>query len=325
MIPRVLLAMLMFPGVLLAGASPSYTLDPLANASGGESGASASYSLTGSSTPGGQTGTGDYEMRGGYAGQLGFAQSLILTAAASAVAEEESIQLGVQLSFDDGSSIPMAADDLTWSVESGPIAGISPAGLATAEAVYQDSAATVRATSGALSGDLALTVLDANPDNYGTYASDGLPDSWQFQYFGPASTEGGQNADFDKDGIFNLVEFANGTHPADSGSGSGPLRLSGNVLQSPGTPLVEYAPAPNVLDHRVLFVRRKDAAALNLSYVPQFSRNLSGWSNATTPLTVVADDGTYEVVSVRFPVLIGGLRSSSKFFRMNLSIATPPP
>jgi hypothetical protein len=74
----------------------------------------------------------------------------------------------------------------------------------------------------------------------------------------------------------------------------------------------------------VLFIRRKDADARNIIYAPQFSRNLSTWSNATTPQTIVADDGTYEVVSVRFPVLIGGQRSASKFFRMNLSIAPPP-
>lgn len=317
-------AALLIPGLGFAGASGSYTLDPPAYANGGDSGSSASYSLTGSTTPGGQGGSADYEARSGYAGQLGFAHGLILSAAASTIEEEESIQLGVEMSFDDGTSVPMAAQDLAWSVESGPIAEISQAGLARAAAVHQDSTATVRATSGALSGDLTLTVLNSDPDNYDTYAKDGLPDAWQIQHFGPGSLAGGQNGDFDEDGVGNLIEFANGTDPANSGSGTGPLRLSGNVLQSPGTPVIEYAPAPNVLDHRVLFVRRKDAAALNLSYAPQFSRNFQVWSNATTPLTVIADDGTYEVVSVRFPVLIGGLRSSSKFFRMKLSIAPSP-
>lgn len=324
MIRSLLLAALLIPGVSFAGASASYTLDPLANASGGESAGSASYSVTGSTTPGGSGSSSGYAARGGYAGQLGFAQGITLSAPLLTVEEEESIQLSAELSFDDGISVAMSVSDLSWSVGSGPIAGISSSGVVTAAAVHEDSTATVHATSGGFSDDLTLTVLNTDPDNYDTYAGDGLPDNWQLQYFGQGSTKGGQDEDFDGDRIVNLIEFANGTDPSNSSAGLKPLRIVGGTLQSPGIPVIEYAPAPNVLDHRVLFIRRKDAATWNLNYSPQFSRNLGTWANATTPLTVIADDGTYEVVSVRFPVLIGGIRSTSKFFRMNLSIAPPP-
>lgn len=324
MIRRVLSALMLLPAALHGAASPGgYTLDPLANDGGGGSGASASYSLTASTTPGGQGSSAGYDARSGFAGQLGAVQGIAISAPFATLAEEESIRLTAALLFDDGLSVNLPADGLAWSVVSGPLTGVSATGLATAAAVYQDSPATVRAASSGFIGEMELTVLNAKPDNYGSYAGDALPDAWQIQYFGIGSPMGGRDADFDGDGVSNLFEFSNGSDPASTGSGAAPLRISGNTLLSPGTPLVEYLPAPNVLDHRVLFIRRKDAAAARFRYAPQFSNNLTTWSNATTPLTVIADDGSFEVVSVRFPVLIGGRRSAAKFFHLNLTIESP--
>ena len=311
------------PGALLAGTSASYTLDPHANASGGEQGCSANYSLSGSTTHGGQGTSSNYTSRGGYAGQLGFAQEILLSATFPTLAEGQSMQLSAEMSYDDGTSVPLSPSELSWEVESGPISSVSVSGVATASIVYQDSQATVQASGSGLVGSFNLTVLDVDRDNYGSYAGDRLPDPWQISHFGLNTPRAGQDDDFDADGIVNLIEFAHGTNPANLKSGVHPLRMSGGALASPGVPVIEYAPAPNVLPHRMLFIRRKDAADLNLNYLPQFSRNLSAWSNATTPVTVIADDGTYEVLSVRFPVLIGGQRSSSKFFRLNLAFSPP--
>ena len=245
---------------------------------------------------------------------------LAISAPSPTIEETGTRQLAAELLYDDGSRSPLS--DVAWSVLSGPVADISATGLATPAAVYQDTPAVVRGGNGPFSGELTLTVLNSAPDNYGTYAADGLPDTWQIQYFGFDAPKAGKYDDFDGDEVGNLIEFATGTHPASTASGPQALRFAGNTLVSPGKPVTDYSPAPNVLDYRVLFVRRKDPAA-RLSYGPQFSRNLATWSNATTPLTVIADDGTFELVSVRFPTLIGGIRSSSKFFRLNVSI-TPP-
>ncbi len=306
--------------LLTAAASADYTLELVANATGGLSGSSNNYALTAATTPGSHGTSASYTARTGFAGQLGAPVSLAISALALTVQETSTRQLAAELLYDDGSRAPVS--DVVWSILSGPVAQISSSGLATPAAVYQDTPAVVRGGNGPFSGDLTLTVLNSAPDNYGSYAADGLPDSWQIQYFGFNAPKAGKYDDFDGDEVGNLIEFASGSHPASSASGPQALRFAGNTLVSPGKPITDYSPAPNVLDHRVLFVRRKDPAA-RLSYGPQFSRNLTTWSNATTPLTVIADDGTFEVVSVRFPVLIGGLRSSSKFFRLNVSI-TPP-
>ena len=51
--------------------------------------------------------------------------------------------------------------------------------------MWEDTQATAGAAWGAVTGQLALTVLDTDPDNYGSYAGDGLDDDWQFNFFGP--------------------------------------------------------------------------------------------------------------------------------------------
>ena len=312
-----LLAALLLPAAARGASSADYSLEPIANATGGLSGSSSSYALTASTTPGGHGASATYTARTGFAGQLGAAVGLAISAPALIIGETATRQLTAELLYDDGSRSP--ASDVRWSVLSGPIAEISTTGLATPAAVYQDTPAVVRGGSGPFLSDLTLTILNSAPDNYGTYAADGLPDSWQIQYFGFDAPKAGKHDDFDSDGVGNLIEFASGTHPASTASGEQSLQFADNTLVSPGKPITDYLPAPNVLDHRVLFLRRKDPAA-RLNYSPQFSRNLATWSNATTPLTVIADDGTFEVVSVRFPALIGGFRSSSKFFRLNVSI-----
>ncbi len=325
MILRALAIVMLLPAATRGAAVADYTLEPVASSAGGQTGASADYALTGSFTPGGQCTSADYTARTGFAGQLGAAQGITLSAPSITLAEGSSLQLTAEILLDDGSSVPLPPAELAWSTVSGPLSGVSTTGLATAAAVYQDTPATVRAASAGFSGELGLTVLDTNPDNYGSYAADALPDAWQIQHFGLNSPKGGRDDDFDGDRVSNLFEFSNGSDPANPASGVAPLSISGNTLLSPGTPLVEYLPAPNVSDYRVLFIRRKDAAAARFRYTAQFSRDLIAWPNATTPLTVVAGDGAFEVVSVRFPVLIGGRRSGMKFFRLNLSIEPPSP
>ncbi|WP_035606392.1 hypothetical protein [Haloferula sp. BvORR071] len=321
---RVVAALMLLPAATaLAGTGPAYALDPMANEEGGGYGSSASYLLTSSTTPGGQGSSANYTARTGFAGQLGAVQGITLSAPLANLAEGQSLQLAAQMLFDDGTSVTLPPGDLAWEITSGPLSAISPTGVATAAIVYQDAPAIVRATHGGFSDDFALTVLNSDPDNYGSYAGDALPDLWQIQYFGLNSPKGGRDDDFDGDRVSNLFEFSNGSDPANNNSGAAPLRISGNHLLSPGTPLVEYLPAPNVSDYRVLYIRRKDTAAARFQYTPQFSRDLLAWPNATTPLTVIADDGSFEVVSVRFPVLIGGRRSSVKAFRLNLNIAAP--
>lgn len=302
--------------LLTASSRADYALEPAALATGGQSGASVDYTLDASSTPGGRGSSVDYAARSGFAGQLAEPDGIAITADPIAIAENATSQLSADLHFDDGTRLAMVPSALGWSVLSGPITGISPDGLATAAAVYQDTPGIIRGASGGFSAELDLSVIDRLRDNFGTYAADGLPDEWQVRYFGMGALKSGKYDDFDGDDVGNLIEFASGTDPSSAASGRQPLRFENGVLVSPGGPLVDFSPATNALPYRALFLRRKDSTII---YRPQFSRNLAAWSGATTPLEVLGDAGEFEVVGIRFPVLIGGLRSSSKFFRLDLT------
>ena len=57
--------------------------------------------------------------------------------------------------------------------------------------------------------------MDTLPDNFGSYAGDGLADSWQAQYFGLDNPAAAPALDPDGDGHINLFEFTAGLVPAD--------------------------------------------------------------------------------------------------------------
>jgi hypothetical protein len=61
-----------------------------------------------------------------------------------------------------------------------------------------------------------LLVVDSNPDNYGSYAGDGLPDWWQVQYFGVNNPDAGPGTDLDDDKQNNLFEYVAGTDPTNA-------------------------------------------------------------------------------------------------------------
>jgi hypothetical protein len=304
---------------LTAHAATDYTLSPLANSTTGHRGSSADYTLDSTATPGGVGDSADYSMRSGYAGQLAAVSGIAISAPSLTQNESSTQQLTAEFVFDDGSRATLDPASLTWSVQTGPVT-VSTNGLATAAAVYQNQAATIRADKETFHETLALTIVNSLPDNYGSYAADGLPDSWQIQYFGLNAALAGKFDDFDGDDVSNLLEYAAGTHPASLSSGVAPLSYQGNTIV-PGNPIIEFLPAPGVLPHRAVFIRRKDAPLI--SYLPQFSRNLTAWPAATTPLVVLADDGVLQVVSHRFPVTIGGLRSSNKYFRLHVAASAP--
>ncbi len=116
------------------------------------------------------------------------------------------------------SATVLSGSDLGWNIVSGPIASISTSGVATTGPVYANTAATVRGYYWGASNTLALLVLDSNPDNYGSYAGDGIPDSWQVQYFGTNNPEGVATADADGTGQNNLFKYVAGLDPTNPAS-----------------------------------------------------------------------------------------------------------
>ena len=151
-----------------------------------------------------------------YIGQLFELEALQLAASPLTVNEDGTRQISATLVLDDATTLA-ATGGFTWSVTAGPMS-IDINGLASGQPVYQDTLATAQASAGSATGTLDLTVLNNLPDNFGSYAADGIDDDWQFQYFGADNPLAGplQNPDFD--GQNNLFEFLAKVDPTDPAS-----------------------------------------------------------------------------------------------------------
>ncbi|MCX6878425.1 MAG: hypothetical protein NTW21_32120 [Verrucomicrobia bacterium] len=156
--------------------------------------------------------------KAGYIAQLSEVAGLLVNASPASVDELATRQLAAWQLLDDASYLEVSPTAVAWSVVAGPLTGISAAGLASAGPVYQNTPATVQGSFAGLSDGFALTVLNVLPDNFGSYAGDGLDDSWQNQYFGQNNPAAAPGADPDGDGQDNRFEFTAGLEPTDPAS-----------------------------------------------------------------------------------------------------------
>jgi hypothetical protein len=153
--------------------------------------------------------------KSGYLCQFYDVTGLVVNSIAPSVNETATLQLAAWQLLDDASYLAVPATSVSWGVVSGPITGISASGVATAGVVYQNTPATVQGSFGGFTGPLNLTVLDTIPDNFGSYAGDGLPDDWQAGFFGLNNPLAGPNADPTGGGQNNLFKYTAGLNPLD--------------------------------------------------------------------------------------------------------------
>jgi hypothetical protein len=153
----------------------------------------------------------------GYVGQLYDTTGLTLTSATADVNEAATLQLSVWLALDDATFLSVPSASVAWGVQSGPLT-INGTGLATGGSVYQNTAAVALGTHLGFSGTLNLTVVNTLLDNFGSYASDGIHDDWQVQYFGLNNGQAAAAMDADFDGQNNLFEFTAGLDPTNTTS-----------------------------------------------------------------------------------------------------------
>ena len=178
---------------------------------------SANYTNTASA--GGITGLSastDFTAKHGYIAQLTDATGLTLTAVSLNVNETNTLQLAAWQTLDDATFLAVPAASVAWSA-TGPFT-IAASGLGTAGIVYQNTSATAQGIYLGQTGTLGLTVVNTLPDNFGTYAGDGLEDGWQVGYFGLDNSLAAPAADPDGDGQTNLFEFTAGLIPIDPAS-----------------------------------------------------------------------------------------------------------
>ena len=178
---------------------------------------------------------------------------------------------------------------------SGPLTSISSSGLATAGAVFQNTAAIVQGISNGFTGSLSLTVLNTTPDNFGSYAGDGLGDDWQVQFFGLNNPNAAPLLDPDGDGQTNAFEFTAGLVPTDPAS-----RFVLTISDIPGQPIWKKLTfRPRLLD-RTYTVKAK-ARLLTGSYLPLSNPSAptdsgpDGQTRAITDLNAVGTTKFYQV------------------------------
>ena len=201
-------------------ASTNYSVPTDSADAGGKRTTSAAYTNDGSL--GGITGISTVAApaetaKHGYVGQLYDVTGLTLTAATLNVNETATLQLGAWLALDDATFLAVPTASVAWSVTNGPLT-INATGLATGGVVFQNTAATAQGIHLGYTGTLGLTVVNTLPDNFGTYAGDGLDDDWQNQYFGLNNPNAAPTQDPDGDGQTNLFEFTAGLIPTSPAS-----------------------------------------------------------------------------------------------------------
>ncbi len=217
--------------------------------------------------------------RHGFAGQLVEVCGLSVSSVQGQVAEAATAQLCGAAILDDDSTTLLNGGEIAWDLPAWPLAGIDANGAATAAIIYADTRATVGGTYAGVPGTGSLLVVDTSPDNFGSYAFDGLPDAWQVGNFGFDHAAAGPEDDPDGDGQNNRFEHVAGVEPTNAAS-----RFVLRIATVPGQPG----------ERRLIFGPRWSDRA----YTPEFRTNLAagaGWQTLET--TTVSDDGTERTVT----------------------------
>jgi len=148
-------------------------------------------------------------------------------------------------------------------------------------------------------------------------------DVWAGGTFANAFTNTAPGSNPDGDALTNLQEFAFGTDPTSSISGSITYTLGGNVTK-PGLPVVQNFAGGGGLDYRAVFGRRKNYVSADLNYTVQFSADMTNWTTSNTTPTVLTgaeSTGDIEAVSVPYPASVPVQSGTKKpnFFRVGVS------
>jgi hypothetical protein len=239
---------------------------------------------------GGVSTAGTVTAKSGYIGQLSETTNLTLTADVNPVNEGGSSQLGGLAFQDDATVTVLVGSNIIWSTPVLPAIGITLAGQINLTNVYADTSLVVTGSYLGVIGAGTLLVLDSNPDNYGTYAGDGILDGWQVKYFGI-------NNPFALAGVTNVTGMNNlNTYIADLNPTNPASRL-------------KIATISNQIPNRVVYFT---PASSNRVYALQYSTNLvtGVWTNVT-PVTNWGNGGTCWLTDTNL---------SSRFYRIMVQL-----
>jgi hypothetical protein len=137
-------------------------------------------------------------------------------------------------------------------------------------------------------------------------------DDWRLARFSATelgdANASGANADFDKDGLANVLEYVFGTDPKVPGAGRAAVV---DAVVTRGSPSLVKLPGGG---WRLVFARRKVAELGGLVVMPQTGTTLSGWTSMTGSPVLLGDDGEIEILGLDVPA--GG---EAGFFRISVA------
>ena len=158
---------------------------------GGQRTASANYAMDGSIGGIGDAATGGVVvLKPGFIGQLTEVTNLALHATPASVNEGETSQLSGIAGLDDATVVVIEGSNVVWTAPVHPVGTIGPDGQATLANVYADTSGIVTGQYLGVTGSGLILVLNSNPDNFGLYAGDEIPDDWQVRFFGQSNPDG---------------------------------------------------------------------------------------------------------------------------------------
>jgi hypothetical protein len=109
-----------------------------------------------------------------------------------------------------------------------------------------------------------------------------------------------RDADPDKDGVKNLIEYQCGLNPNQASLPA--VTVSGATITQLGLPQITVTGTGSQRRLRVVYLRRLGDTTVTSTV--QFSDNLTVWANATQTYSVVATSATHEAVAVEDQIFI---------------------
>ena len=164
--------------------------------------AGAESAVSGTATAGGTA----YVAKHGFTGQLYDVQSVSFTPPQAGLPESGALPLQPRALMTDGTLLTDPRP-FRYVTDRPDISSVSTGGLLTLGIYYDDVVIPVRASLDTASGTMQVTLLDRQPDNWGSYAGDGLPDWWQVEKFGVGNPLAAPGADPDGDTWSNHFEY----------------------------------------------------------------------------------------------------------------------
>jgi hypothetical protein len=204
-------------------------------------------------------------------------------------------QLGLYQLLDDSTLLAANSVGAVWTRLSGPFT-LTSGGSATTETVFSNQTAQVQVLINSTTIPGTITIRDSIPDNFGSYAGDGLSDAWQVQHFGQNNPNAAPGLDPDGDGQTNFFEFVAGLLPT-----SGSSRFSVAVEDVPGQPGQRRLVFQPAMSGRTFTLLKSTALApANWQPVPGV---FAGGNNGTLMLTDPAstDERAFYQVRIDLP------------------------